>query len=58
MVTTGRIWWAWTATTRSRASSGDVTGVDFGFNFDVVVNTNDAGQGTLRQFILNSNLLN
>jgi hypothetical protein len=40
------------------ASGGDVTGVDFGFNFDVVVNTNDAGQGTLRQFILNSNLLN
>ena len=40
------------------ASGGDVTGVDLGFNFDVVVNTNDAGQGTLRQFILNSNLLN
>ncbi len=39
------------------ASSGDVTGVDFGFNFDVVVNTNDAGQGSLRQFILNANLL-
>ena len=40
------------------ASSGNVTGVDFGFNFDVIVNTNDAGQGSLRQFILNSNLLN
>ncbi len=39
------------------ANSGDVSGVDFGFNFDVIVNTNDAGQGTLRQFILNSNLL-
>jgi hypothetical protein len=40
------------------ASGGDVNGVDFGFNFDVVVNTNDAGQGSLRQFIINSNLLN
>jgi parallel beta-helix repeat protein len=38
-------------------SGGDVSGVDFGFNFDTIVNTNDAGQGTLRQFILNSNLL-
>lgn len=35
----------------------DVTGIDFGFNFDTIVNTNDAGQGSLRQFILNSNLL-
>ncbi len=33
------------------------TDVDFGFNFDTVVNTNDAGQGSLRQFLLNSNLL-
>ncbi|UOR07664.1 right-handed parallel beta-helix repeat-containing protein [Hymenobacter aerilatus] len=31
--------------------------VDFGFNFDVVTNTNNAGQGSLRQFILNSNAL-
>ena len=31
--------------------------VNFGFNFDAVVNTNDAGQGSLRQFILNSNAL-
>ena len=34
-----------------------VTGVDFGFNFNMVVNTNDAGAGSLRQFILNSNAL-
>lgn len=34
-----------------------VSNIDFGFNFDVVVNTNDAGQGSLRQFILNSNAL-
>jgi hypothetical protein len=32
-------------------------GVDFGFSFDVVTNTNDAGQGSLRQFILNANSL-
>jgi parallel beta-helix repeat protein len=31
--------------------------VDFGFNFDTIVNTNDSGQGSLRQFILNSNKL-
>ncbi|MFZ1388676.1 MAG: GEVED domain-containing protein [Thiolinea sp.] len=33
------------------------SGIDFGFNFDTIVNTNDAGQGSLRQFILNANLL-
>jgi trimeric autotransporter adhesin len=32
-------------------------GVDFGFNFDTIVNSNDSGQGSLRQFILNSNAL-
>jgi uncharacterized repeat protein (TIGR01451 family) len=30
-------------------------GVDFGFNFDTIVNTNNLGQGSLRQFISNSN---
>jgi parallel beta-helix repeat protein len=39
------------------AISGNVTNVDFGFNFDTIINTNDAGQGSLRQFILNSNAL-
>lgn len=34
-----------------------VTGVDFGFNFDVITNDNDSGQGSLRQFILNANAL-
>jgi parallel beta-helix repeat protein len=34
-----------------------VLGVDFGFNFSTVVNTNDTGAGSLRQFILNSNAL-
>jgi hypothetical protein len=31
--------------------------VDFGFNFDTVVNTNDSGQGSLRQAITNANAL-
>ena len=36
------------------AGSADV---DFGFNFDTIVNTNDSGPGSLRQFILNANEL-
>ena len=35
----------------------DLAGVDFGFSFDTVVNTRDSGQGSLRQFILNSNAI-
>jgi hypothetical protein len=31
--------------------------VDFGYNFDTVVNTNSTGQGSLRQFITNANAL-
>ncbi|MCA9066978.1 MAG: hypothetical protein KDA96_28115, partial [Planctomycetaceae bacterium] len=38
-------------------SSASISGLDFGFNFNTIVNTNDSGQGSLRQFILNSNLL-
>jgi uncharacterized repeat protein (TIGR01451 family) len=34
-----------------------VGGVDFGFNFSTVVSTRDAGQGSLRQFLLNANAL-
>jgi uncharacterized repeat protein (TIGR01451 family) len=34
-----------------------VGGLDFGFNFDTIVNRNDAGQGSLRQFIVNANTL-
>ncbi len=37
--------------------TANVTGVDFGFNFDTIVNINDSDQGSLRQFILNANLL-
>lgn len=38
-------------------NGGNLTGLDFGFNFDTVVNINDSGQGSLRQFIINSNTL-
>ena len=37
--------------------ASDLGGVDFGFNFDTIVNALDAGQGSLRQFLLNSNAL-
>jgi GEVED domain/Right handed beta helix region/Domain of unknown function DUF11 len=40
-----------------QVSTTDVTGIDFGYNFDTIVNTNNAGQGSLRQFITNSNAL-
>lgn len=32
-----------------------VDGLDFGFNFNTIVNTNESGQGSLDQFIINSN---
>lgn len=38
-------------------TEADTNGPDFGFSFDVVVNINDAGQGSLRQFVLNANAL-
>jgi trimeric autotransporter adhesin len=43
--------------TAVRVNTSAVTGIDFGYNFDTIVNTNDAGQGSLRQFIYNSNAL-
>jgi hypothetical protein len=38
-------------------STADVGGVDFGFNFSTIVNTNDSGQGSLRQFLANATAL-
>lgn len=38
-------------------ASGGVVGLDFGFNFNTIVNTNEDGQGSLEQFIVNSNNL-
>lgn len=37
--------------------SSGVANIDFGFNFNTIVNTNEFGQGSLEQFILNSNTL-
>ncbi len=34
-----------------------VAGLDFGFNFNTIVNTNEDAQGSLEQFIVNSNNL-
>ena len=36
-------------------SAEGVAGLDFGFNFNTVVNTSESGQGSLEQFIVNSN---
>jgi hypothetical protein len=38
-------------------AGANINNVDFGFNFDTIVNTNNSGQGSLRQFLLNNNEL-
>jgi uncharacterized repeat protein (TIGR01451 family) len=43
--------------TKVKVGTAAIGGLDFGYNFDTIVNTNNAGQGSLRQFILNSNAL-
>jgi uncharacterized repeat protein (TIGR01451 family) len=43
--------------TAVKVGSSDITGIDFGYNFDTIVNTNATGQGSLDQFITNSNTL-
>lgn len=43
--------------TQVTAGTSNITGIDFGFNFDTIVSIRDAGQGSLRQFIINSNAL-
>ncbi|WP_431127874.1 beta strand repeat-containing protein [Flagellimonas flava] len=47
------------AQTRSAVTiaSGGIVGLDFGFNFNTIVNTNGDGQGSLGQFIINANNL-
>ncbi len=47
---------AQTISTVSIVSEG-VVDFDFGFNFNTIVNTNESGQGSLEQFIVNSNNL-
>lgn len=34
-----------------------ISGMDFGYNFNTIVNTNKDGQGSLEQFVINSNTL-
>jgi len=34
-----------------------VAGIDFGYNFDTIVNVNDSNLGSLRQFLVNANAL-
>jgi uncharacterized repeat protein (TIGR01451 family) len=38
-------------------SAAGTTGVDFGYNFDTIVNKSVTGQGSLQQFVVNSNAL-
>ncbi len=37
--------------------TADLSGVEFGFNFSTIVNANDSGFGSLRQFLINANAL-
>lgn len=37
--------------------NSSVYGIDFGFNFDTIVNTNDVGRGSLRQVMMNADTL-
>ena len=37
--------------------SEGAAGIDFGFNFNTIVNTNEDGQGSLEQFVINANNL-
>ncbi len=36
-------------------NNNGIIDIDFGFNFNTIVNTNQTGQGSLRQFIINAN---
>lgn len=38
-------------------SGANVTGLEFGFAYNLIANANDAGQGSLRQFIANANAI-
>ena len=40
-----------------KLTNKDISGINFVFNFSTIVNTNSEGQGSLRQFIINSNTL-
>jgi hypothetical protein len=38
-------------------SSANISGIDFGYNFNVIVNANNSGQGSLRRFLLYANTM-
>ncbi|MEQ1661544.1 MAG: right-handed parallel beta-helix repeat-containing protein [Thiobacillus sp.] len=43
--------------TAATLANSNLGGLDFGYNFDTIVNTTNTGQGSLRQFIDNANTL-
>ncbi|QNM84559.1 right-handed parallel beta-helix repeat-containing protein [Polaribacter pectinis] len=47
----------WSTVVTPSNSTFNISGINFGFNFSTIVNTNDSGQGSLRQFVINSNKL-
>ncbi|SFR31634.1 Cna protein B-type domain-containing protein [Robiginitalea myxolifaciens] len=53
---TGTVTGAQTISTISIAGGG-IGGIDFGFNFNAIVNTNEDGQGSFDQFLINANNL-
>ncbi|QKX05570.1 sodium:calcium exchanger [Aquimarina sp. TRL1] len=55
-VVAGSITNAQTVSTVTILNEG-VVDLDFGFNFNTIVNTNESGQGSIAQFIVNSNHL-
>ncbi len=52
----GTVTGAQTISTISIAGGG-IGGIDFGFNFNAIVNTNEDGQGSFNQFLINANNL-
>lgn len=43
--------------TAATLSNSNLGGLDFGYNFDTIINTANTGQGSLNQFIVNANAL-
>jgi hypothetical protein len=42
---------------QAAVGTANITGADFGWNFDTIANVNNTGQGSLRQFVTNANTL-
>ncbi|QJB32196.1 DUF11 domain-containing protein [Chitinophaga oryzae] len=56
-VLSGSVSGAAQSVSQAAIETASITGIDFGFNFSTIVNTNNTGQGSLQQFISNSNIL-